>query len=153
MSIVQKIIRADVLAMSSYAVADATGLIKLDAMENPYTLPAPLAAQLGQRLADVALNRYPEPRPAALIEKIRRVMQVPAQCEILLGNGSDEIISMISVACAKPGAKILAPLPGFVMYQMSAQFANVEFVGVPVRRTCNSICRRCSRQSPRIGQP
>jgi len=133
MSIVQKIIRADVLAMSSYAVADATGLIKLDAMENPYTLPAPLAAQLGQRLADVALNRYPEPRPAALIEKIRRVMQVPAQCEILLGNGSDEIISMISVACAKPGAKILAPLPGFVMYQMSAQFANVEFVGVPVR--------------------
>jgi len=133
MSIVQKIIRADVLAMSSYAVADATGLIKLDAMENPYTLPAPLAAQLGQRLADVALNRYPEPRPAALIEKIRRVMKVPAQCEILLGNGSDELISMISVACAKPGAKILAPLPGFVMYQMSAQFANVEFVGVAVR--------------------
>jgi histidinol-phosphate aminotransferase len=102
-------------------------------MENPYTLPAPLAAQLGQRLADVALNRYPEPRPAELIEKIRRVMKVPAQCEILLGNGSDEIISMISVACAKPGAKILAPLPGFVMYQMSAQFANVEFVGVAVR--------------------
>src|SRR5471032_634954 len=129
----QDILRPDVLAMTCYHVPNSTGLVKLDAMENPYRLPEKLAAELGERLADVALNRYPEPRPAALIEKIRRVMKVPAQCEILLGNGSDEIISMISVACAKPGAKILAPLPGFVMYQMSAQFANVEFVGVAVR--------------------
>jgi histidinol-phosphate aminotransferase len=133
MTLVQKIIRADVLAMSSYAVPDASGLIKLDAMENPYTLPLVLAEQLGQHLAAVALNRYPAPRPAALLDKIRRTMQVPPGCDILLGNGSDELISMISHACAKPGAKILAPLPGFVMYQMSAQLAHVEFVGVPLR--------------------
>ena len=127
------IIRPDVLSMTTYAVADATGFVKLDAMENPFPLPAALAAQLGEVLAGVALNRYPEPRPAALLAKLKQVMRVPAAADLLLGNGSDEIISMIAVACAKPGAKLLAPIPGFVMYQMSAKFAQLEFVGVPHR--------------------
>jgi histidinol-phosphate aminotransferase len=95
-------------------------------------LPPPLAAQLAERLSGVALNRYPAPRPGALIDKLKRVMRVPADCDVLLGNGSDEIISMISVACAQPGAKMLAPVPGFVMYQVLAQFANLEFIGVPL---------------------
>jgi histidinol-phosphate aminotransferase len=127
------IIRPDVLSMTTYAVADATGFVKLDAMENPYPLPAPLAAQLGEVLAGVALNRYPQPRPAALVEKLKQVMGAPSGADMLLGNGSDELISMIAVACAKPGAKLLAPVPGFVMYQMSAKFAQLEFVGVPHR--------------------
>jgi histidinol-phosphate aminotransferase len=128
----QDIIRRDVLAMTSYPVPDATGFVKLDAMENPFELPPALAAQLAERLASVALNRYPAPRPGALIEKLKRVMRVPASCDVLLGNGSDEIISMVSVACAQPGAKVLAPVPGFVMYQVSARLANLEFVGVPL---------------------
>ncbi|RKP44012.1 histidinol-phosphate transaminase [Trinickia fusca] len=129
----QDIIRSDILSMKGYPVADATGFVKLDAMENPFTLPEPLAAQLGERLAGVALNRYPAPRPAQLIERIKQVMGVPAGCDVLLGNGSDEIISMVAVACAKPGAKLLAPTPGFVMYQLSAKLAHLEFVGVPLR--------------------
>lgn len=128
----QDILRPDVLAMTSYPVPDAAGFVKLDAMENPFPLPADLAARLGEHLAAVALNRYPAPRPEALIAKLKAVMRVPAECDVLLGNGSDEIISMITVACAKPGAKILAPVPGFVMYAMSAKFAQVEFVDVPL---------------------
>ncbi|MFP4905405.1 aminotransferase class I/II-fold pyridoxal phosphate-dependent enzyme, partial [Paraburkholderia sp. BR14261] len=112
----QDIIRRDVLAMTSYPVPDASGFVKLDAMENPFALPADLAALLGERLAAVALNRYPAPRPEALIAKLKETMRVPADCDVLLGNGSDEIISMITMACAKPGAKVLAPVPGFVMY-------------------------------------
>src|SRR5260370_13609447 len=128
----QDILRPDVLAMTCYPVPNSTGLVKLDAMENPYRLPAKLAAELGERLADVALNRYPEPRPTALLEKIKFAMQVPAACEVLLGNGSDELINMVSTACAKPGPKVVAPVPGFVMYAMSAKFAQLEFVGVPL---------------------
>jgi histidinol-phosphate aminotransferase len=133
MTTAQDIIRPDVLAMSSYPVPDSTGLIKLDAMENPYTLPADLATKLGEHLAGVALNRYPSPRPAQLIAKIKRTMNVPDACDLLLGNGSDELISMMAMACAKPGAKVVAPVPGFVMYQMSAAFAHLEFIGVPLR--------------------
>lgn len=96
-------------------------------------MPADLAQRLGEHLARVALNRYPAPRPAELLAKIKRTMNVPAACDVLLGNGSDELISMMSMACSRPGAKVVAPVPGFVMYEMSARFAHLEFVGVPLK--------------------
>ncbi len=133
MSVANNIIRADVRALSAYHVPDASGFVKLDAMENPYTLPPDLQQQLGERLGAAALNRYPVPSYAALKASICRHMGVPAGFEVILGNGSDELISIVSVACAKPGAKVLAPIPGFVMYAMSAQFAGLEFIGVPLK--------------------
>jgi histidinol-phosphate aminotransferase len=84
-------------------------------------------------LADVALNRYPVPSYAGLKQRIRAHLGVPAGYDVVLGNGSDELISMISVACARPGAKVLAPVPGFVMYEMSARFAGMEFIGVDLK--------------------
>jgi len=132
-SLVERIIRADVRALSAYAVPDAAGFVKLDAMENPYALPQALRAELGQRLAAAALNRYPVPSYTRLKEKLCRHMGVPAGFDVLLGNGSDELISIISVACAKAGAKVLAPEPGFVMYGVSAKFAGLDYVGVPLQ--------------------
>ncbi|BCQ51297.1 histidinol-phosphate transaminase [Burkholderia gladioli] len=129
----QDIIRPDVLAMTGYPVPDATGFVKLDAMENPYPLPAPLAAGLGERLAQVALNRYPPPRPLALIDKLRAAMGIPAELDVMLGNGSDELISILCIACARPGASVLMPVPGFVMVEQYARFAGLDFVGVPLR--------------------
>ena len=132
-SLIERIIRDDVRAMGAYHVPDSHGLVKLDAMENPYRLPAELREQLAARLGEVALNRYPVPSSEALRAKLKTVMQVPAGMDVLLGNGSDEIISMLALAAAKPGAKVMAPVPGFVMYAMSAQFAGLQFVGVPLR--------------------
>jgi histidinol-phosphate aminotransferase len=133
MSLIENIIRPDVQALSAYHVADSAGFVKLDAMENPYPLPPHLRAELGERLAQLALNRYPVPSYAALKAKIRATLGVPDGFDVVLGNGSDELISMVSVACAKPGAKVLAPQPGFVMYAMSAKLAGMEFVGVPLK--------------------
>jgi histidinol-phosphate aminotransferase len=133
MSVATNIIRADVRALSAYHVPDASGFVKLDAMENPYMLPPELQQKLGERLAALALNRYPVPSYAALKAAICKHMGVPTGFDVVLGNGSDELISIVSVACAKPGAKVLAPLPGFVMYAMSAQFAGLEFIGVPLQ--------------------
>jgi histidinol-phosphate aminotransferase len=128
------VIRDDVRAMRAYHVADATGLVKLDAMENPYRLPAPLAQQLGARLADVALNRYPPADPAALKAKLARAAGLPAGFGLMLGNGSDELIHLAIEACARSRTTtILAPWPGFVMYELSAQFNNCRFVGVPLQ--------------------
>jgi histidinol-phosphate aminotransferase len=56
---------------------------------------------------------------------------MPEGCDILLGNGSDELITMLSMACDVPGNVVLAPLPGFVMYALSAQLQGLRFVGVP----------------------
>ena len=133
MSLIDNIIRPDVLALSAYHVPDSAGFLKLDAMENPYTLPEHARAELGRRLAEVAMNRYPVPSYTSLKTSICTKLGVAQGFDVVLGNGSDELISIVSVACAKPGAKVLAPLPGFVMYAMSAQFAGLEFIGVPLK--------------------
>jgi histidinol-phosphate aminotransferase len=125
-----RLIRQDLQSMHAYAVQDATGLIKLDAMENPHRLPAALQAELGQRLGAVALNRYPGPRIDDLRAALARYADMPAGCALMVGNGSDELISLLALACDVPGASILAPLPGFVMYAMSAQLQGLKFVGV-----------------------
>jgi histidinol-phosphate aminotransferase len=123
-------IRQDVQSMHAYAVQDARGLIKLDAMENPHTLPPELKRQLGERLAEVALNRYPGERVDDLRRALAAHAGMPEDFDIMLGNGSDELISLLAMACDVPGASILAPLPGFVMYGMSAQLQGLKFIGV-----------------------
>ena len=124
--------RPDVLAMHAYHVQDAAGFIKLDAMENPFTLPPALQDALGRRLGAVALNRYPGTRIDDLKTALQAHAQVPEGYGLVLGNGSDELIAMLSLACARPGATVLAPLPGFVMYEMSATLQGLRFVGVPL---------------------
>jgi histidinol-phosphate aminotransferase len=124
------LVREEVRALKAYPVSPAQGLVKLDAMENPYGLPDALREAMGKRLADVAINRYPDPNAPELRRRLREAMGVPASQEILLGNGSDEIIQIISLALAKPGAVALAPEPSFVMYRMSAVAAGMRYVGV-----------------------
>ncbi|MFZ6862965.1 histidinol-phosphate transaminase [Undibacterium sp. Ji67W] len=124
------IIRPEIASLSAYHVPDSAGFVKLDAMENPFVLPSELQQDLAHHLAQVAMNRYPVPSYTNLKNIIAEKLGVPAGHEIIVGNGSDELIAMISVACAKPGAKVLAPVPGFVMYAMSAKFAGLEFIGV-----------------------
>lgn len=128
-----KLVRPEVLAMSAYHVADAAGMVKLDAMENPYRLPEPVARELAHVLAGVRLNRYPEPNAPRLCELIRRKMNVPAGMEILLGNGSDELIQLLAIALARPGATLMYPAPTFVVYSMSATFTGMRAVPVPLR--------------------
>ena len=125
-------IRSDVQAMHAYAVQDAAGLVKLDAMENPHTLPPALRAALGQRLGEVAVNRYPGPNVDQLKRALHGYAQPPEGWSLMLGNGSDELISLLAMACDVPGASILAPLPGFVMYAMSARLQGLAFHGVPL---------------------
>ena len=124
-------IRQDVQSMHAYAIQDSAGLVKLDAMENPFRLPEHLQRALGERLGRVALNRYPVGCVADVIAALSAYVTLPAGCKLMLGNGSDELISLLALACDVPGATILAPLPGFVMYEMSARLQGLKFVGVP----------------------
>ncbi|MEO6625798.1 MAG: histidinol-phosphate transaminase [Burkholderiaceae bacterium] len=128
------VVRPDVLAMAAYPVQDASGLLKMDAMENPHRLSPELQRQLGVRLGAVALNRYPSHGLRELADALAQHAQVPAGCSIVLGNGSDELIAMLSIACDRPDACVLAPMPGFVMYGVSAKLQGLRFVGVPLQQ-------------------
>jgi histidinol-phosphate aminotransferase len=127
-----RVFRQDVQSMHAYAIQPSAGLIKLDAMENPHRLPPDLQAKLGQRLGALALNRYPGERTDDLRAALASYARMPEGFDIMLGNGSDELISLVALACDVPGASILAPVPGFVMYAMSAQLQGLTFTGVPL---------------------
>ncbi|MCI0400023.1 MAG: histidinol-phosphate transaminase [Gammaproteobacteria bacterium] len=126
-------IRPEVRAATAYHVLESRGLIKLDAMENPYTWPARLKDEWLQRLSEVSLNRYPEPAARDLKARLRDVMNVPSDMDILLGNGSDELIQIVTVTLSGPGRSVLAPEPTFVMYRAIAEVHGINFVGVPLR--------------------
>lgn len=127
------LVREEIRALKAYHVSPARGLVKLDAMENPYRLPEDVARAMGERLAEVAINRYPDPTAPELRARLREVMAIPAGLEILLGNGSDEILQIVTTALAKPGATVLAPEPSFVVYRLAAIAAGMRYVGVALR--------------------
>lgn len=128
-------IRPEIRALSAYHVPDPGDCIKLDAMENPYTWPQAMVEAWLETLREVSLNRYPDPGARRLNDQLRSCMRVPAGQEILLGNGSDELIQMIALAVAQPGRVVLAPEPSFVMYRMIATLVGMDYVGVPLDAT------------------
>ncbi|MGR2680733.1 histidinol-phosphate transaminase [Chromobacterium haemolyticum] len=130
---VRQLVRDEIAAISAYPVASADGYIKLDAMENPWPLPAELRQELARVLADVAVNRYPDPSGGTLKAQLKQAFAIPEPADVLLGNGSDELITLVAQALARPGAKLLALEPSFVMYKMNALFSGLDYVGVPLR--------------------
>jgi histidinol-phosphate aminotransferase len=128
---IARTIRQDVTSTAGYAIQPSAGMVKLDAMENPFRLPPALKQALGERLAEVAINRYPINK-GEVADALAQHFEVPAGCRVIVGNGSDELIDILSVACDVPGAAVLAPLPGFVLYEMSARLRGLKFVGVPL---------------------
>jgi len=132
MSAPGRLIRPEILALKAYHVADSDGMVKLDAMENPYPLPAELRRELGEALARVDLNRYPDPTGRKLRALIARKMGVPPGMEILLGNGSDDLIQIVTFAMARPGAAMMFPAPTFVMYHMNATLSGMRALPCPL---------------------
>ena len=126
-------VRPKIRALSAYQVQEAAGLIKLDAMENPFGWPDELKSAWLERLARVEVNRYPDPEGKELVQVLRRAMAIPREMEVLLGNGSDEIIQIIAMAVSGPERTLLSVEPGFVMYRMIATFCGLEYAGVPLR--------------------
>lgn len=126
----EQLIRDDVRALSAYHVPESAGLVKLDAMENPHPLPAPLQAEIAQLVSRVAINRYPDPQASRLKARLREAMEIPSGMEIMLGNGSDELIQIIALAVAKPGATLLSVEPAFIMFRMIAICAGLRYAGV-----------------------
>ena len=134
---VKTFIRPEIQALAAYHVPDSADTIKLDAMENPYQWPDDLVEQWLEVIRDVELNRYPDPSARVLKEHLRESMDVPDESDVLLGNGSDELIQMIMMAMAGKGADgkqhtVLSVEPGFVMYKMIATFMGMPYVAVPL---------------------
>ena len=131
-ALINQLIRPEILALNAYHVPASAGMVKLDAMENPYLVPASLREKIAAAVSDAAINRYPDPSAQALRQKIRELLQLNDDMEVLLGNGSDELIQLLAMAVNKPNATLLSVEPSFVMYKMIATFLGMRYVGVPL---------------------
>jgi len=129
----EDLVRPEVLALKAYHVPEAQGMVKLDAMENPYPLPKTLRRELAERLSRLDLNRYPDPTGERLRALIASRMKVPAGMSVVLGNGSDELLQIVTLALARPGASMMYPTPTFVMYSMYAAFTGMKAIAMPLR--------------------
>lgn len=101
---------------------------KLDANELPYGLPPELRAKLGAALAEVPLERYPDPQAARLRAILAHQLGV-AGGQLVFGNGSDELIALLCSAFPGP---ILTPTPSFVYYRIAAIARGLPLVEVPL---------------------
>jgi len=149
-----ELVREEIRRVTAYHVPTAQGMVKLDAMENPYRLPPELAREMGERLAEVAINRYPDPSGELLKRRLRETMRIDASLELLLGNGSDEILQIVSLALAKPGATVLSVEPSFVVYRLAATAAGMRYASVSLREDFSldapALLRAIERERPAL---
>ena len=150
---VARLIRDEVRQLSAYHVPDATGLVKLDAMENPYGWPPAMVDSWLRELRTVSLNRYPDPEAHRLVERLREYYTIPGDCGVLLGNGSDELIQMLALAAGGPGKVMLGVQPSFSMYRPIALATGMSYVGVPLLQNGFALDVAALTQALRDHQP
>jgi histidinol-phosphate aminotransferase len=125
--------RPNINALSGYVPGEQpppdAKVIKLNTNENPYP-PSPKALKVLQELAPELLRRYPDPMANAFRQEASQVLGVPADW-ILVGNGSDDLLTMIIRACTEPGRQVVYPMPTYVLYRTLAQIQGAEVVEVP----------------------
>ncbi|MDP6046197.1 MAG: histidinol-phosphate transaminase [Phycisphaerae bacterium] len=103
-------------------------IIKLNTNENPYP-PSPAAVQAMRDLDPDLLRRYPDPMARRFCQAISDVLEVPVD-RVLPGNGSDDILVMISRACLQPGKKVAFAIPTFEFYEVQANIENATCVPI-----------------------
>lgn len=119
--------RKNLDTMPSYDGVEKDYRIKINANESTLNLPPLVAERVQSRLSYVAFNRYPNEEYYSLVEQIAKNFSV-VQSQILLGNGSSEIIEKIFYAFGGAGKKIIYPVPSFSMYKIYAKAAEAEGV-------------------------
>ena len=121
-----------ILDLQPYKVESSKYLVKLDAMENPHELPLGLREKWLALLNKTAMNRYPDPVCSELRSRLRQAMSLDPSVNMLFGNGSDEIINLLSlVASGGEGGSVLFPEPTFTVYRLSAEAHGLKVIGVP----------------------
>ena len=114
-------------ALASKAGVGLDGLVKLDANENPYG-PSPRVAEA---LASFGrYHWYPDPEARAIRPLVAAYAQVDRE-QVLLGNGSDELIDLLCRIYLEPGDEALDCTPTFGMYRFSTELCGGHTVEVP----------------------
>ena len=138
-------IRQDIASLRPYEAHVIEGNIKLDANENPFPWPEGMKEELFSR--EFAFNRYPDGKAQMLRDEIARYNGVKTE-EVLLGNGSDELIQVTLHTFGGLGRSLMIHPPTFGMYAAAAIITGTTFVEVPLlegtKLDLNTMLKKCS---------
>jgi histidinol-phosphate aminotransferase len=148
-----QVIKPAVAQLQAYNPYTRPGQVKLDANEHPYALPPMVQEAVLQALASVSINRYPDPEATGLRHTLAKFLDVTPDM-LLLGNGSDELVQMVLMACGAPGAAVLTPTPTFSMYGLGARMLDQQVVEVPLTADWHldmpAMLGAIAREQPRV---
>lgn len=116
-------------SMVPYDPSEDEYQIKLDANESFYDMPDELREAIGDAIQFTAFNRYPDPAAKVLRKMAGRAFGVHMDC-IVCGNGSDELLSLITNTFIPKGGKVMVIMPDFSMYQFYAEVSEFEVAKV-----------------------
>ncbi len=136
MSPVEELLRPELADIKPYLPVQGSFRVRLDANEAPPLLGEHVAARLARELSRVPLERYPDATASELRSAIGERLGVTAE-EVRLGVGSDEVITMLLTAFARPRRgneppAVLTTTPTFVMYRLSARLRGERVIEVPL---------------------
>jgi histidinol-phosphate aminotransferase len=127
----ENLVKSAVTRLQAYDPHKRPGHVKLDANEHPFALPAVVRDAVLRALDEVPIHRYPDPEAERLRDRLAKLLDVTPDM-LLLGNGSDELVQMVLMACGTPGAAVLTPTPTFSMYRLGALMLDQRPVEVPL---------------------
>jgi histidinol-phosphate aminotransferase len=123
--------RPSLADIHAYAVQPSAGKIKLDAMENPFSMPASCLEAVAQAVADCPMNRYPNPNQQPFKQLLINQGLASSRHEIILGNGSDELIQCLHQALT-PQSSVMTLDPAFSMVELNATLLGLKVVKIPL---------------------
>ncbi len=114
---INSLIKPNIRSLAAYHVDDTPVRIKLDAMENPFSMPASVRREIGAVVGGTLMNLYPDPSAKELKKAIASLWKMKPE-QMILGNGSDELIQTVILAFGGP---VLVPTPTFAMYGLTSR--------------------------------
>ncbi|MBA4067119.1 MAG: histidinol-phosphate transaminase [Isosphaera sp.] len=126
-------IRANVRAMRGYVPGEQLndpGIVKLNTNENPYPPSPRVFEAVRAALTGDKLRKYPQPLGDDFRRAAGRVLNVDPE-SILIGNGSDDILTILTRAFVPEGGLIASPTPSYVLYRSLAEIQGARFAAVP----------------------
>ena len=126
-----KLIKENVRSLKPYAVENIQSEIKLHANESPFPPSKELHELFITSLKKFQLNRYPDPDSKNLKQSIAKRLGANTE-QLIIGNGSDEIILLLLQVFCNEGDTIIIPDPTFAMYALISQSLGVKAINVPL---------------------
>ena len=123
--------REDLADLKPYHVDQPPHRVKLDANESPFNLPAEIRQEITEAMSQLKFQRYPDAGSTLLRTQLSEQLEVDKE-QIVVGNGSDELIGNFMLAFGQSDGCVSFPTPTFSMYQILAQIARLKAVGRPL---------------------